>query len=107
MTTEEKKARVFEALDWLRNDPENLSAYTARLILNLLDIPHTVEELNEWAMTDPTENIRRHFLAESTATHAAVTNATSASSGERQEKKQTISQAIDRLLGLEILTKVG
>ena len=106
MTTEEKKARVFEALDWLRIDPENLSAYTARLILNLLDISHDVDELNEWARTDPMENIRRHFLAESTAIHAAVTNATFATSGGRQEK-QTMNQAIDRLLGLEILTKAG
>ena len=71
MTSEEKKARVFEALDWLRNDPENLSAYTARLILNLLDISHTVEELNAWARTDPMENIRRQLQADLNAIHAA------------------------------------
>lgn len=87
----------------------NLSAYAARLILNLLDIPHTqmpsVEELNAWAITDPLEDIRRQFSTKLNADHAAVTNATSASSGGRQE--QTTNQAIDRLLVLEILTKSG
>lgn len=71
MTTQEKKARVFDALDWLRNDPENLSAYTARLILNLLDIPHTVEELNAWARTNPLENIRRQLQADLAAIDSA------------------------------------